>query len=110
MDKGNWLELLARTATCWSCGATYGAEGLTLLAGRDDCYFVSSHCPSCQRKAVGVVMVRPMTQAPIHTPFGKAASFADVICADDVIDAHLLLAQHTGDILSLIESPARTQP
>jgi len=117
MDSPDWLRTQLTSFTCPACGRRYRGSRIKLLAERDGVFFVELDCSRCGSHTVAIVTVElddselsiidasdielAVDLAPEH--LGEALPDNDEpVNADDVLAMHELLAQHKGDIRSLL--------
>jgi hypothetical protein len=100
MDPLDHLRALPDGLRCTVCEERVPADGLTLLAWRDDLAFLQLQCAACLSTTLGFVQggrgdepVDPPQLAPISS--------------DDVLDMHQFLATWRGDLAGLLTSEAR---
>ena len=102
MQQGlGWLEGIFGTVQCANCGAVYGREDVSVAGNRDEYWFVRCSCHACGTQGIGVVIVKEVTQAPggPEQLTGGAAAFQ----VDDVLVAHEVLREYSGDVHGLFE-------
>jgi hypothetical protein len=49
-------DSLGGSVDCAACGVVVPADGIRVLARRDDIAFVELHCPSCRSESLGIVI------------------------------------------------------
>ncbi len=110
---------------CARCGRPYPAEGIRVLAQRDEIAFVQLICFECQVQTLALVTgVRPLAEGADDEPGGAdgaAVGFTisggssarpigsrPAITDDDVLEMHAFLADYQGDMQGLLdrEEPA----
>lgn len=99
MDGESWLTSELASFACGACGQAYGEERVRLIAQREELFFIDLACVHCGSQAVAIVS--------IQVDDGEAAGPAErqeraPVSPDDVLDVHRLLAEHGGDMRSLL--------
>lgn len=111
MDAEGWLMNELATFGCAACGQAYGRGHIQLIAQREELFFVDLSCPRCGSQAVAIVTIQVDGEMATleggelvraHQPEADAASDGPPISADDVLDAHEVLAGFDGDVYQLI--------
>lgn len=111
MDAERWLTSELASFGCAACGQPYGEAHIRLIAQREELFFVDLSCPHCGSQAVAIVTIQvdgdgttldggELVRA--ESPVKTAAADAPAISADDVLDAHALLDDFSGDVHQLI--------
>jgi hypothetical protein len=106
MDAESWLTSELASFGCAACGQAYGQGHISLIAQRDELFFVDLSCDHCGSQAVAIVTIQiEGDTATLGT--GEFVPAAEVehrapVSADDVIDAHALLKDFEGDVHQLI--------
>ncbi len=109
MDAERWLTGELASFACAACGEAYGEAHIRLIAQRDELFFVDLSCDHCGSQAVAIVTIQveddvttietgDLVPADDVHPTGPATP----VTADDVLDAHDLLADFEGDVHQLI--------
>lgn len=98
----DWLEAIAGTMHCGSCGATFGRGDLDVARRQFDRWVVRCRCHVCGRDGLAVVLVeaagrRGTTSGPGQTP----------LTADDVLDAHDLMRDESRAVQELLTAWGR---
>ena len=108
MDGADWLRTQLTSFGCAACGRAYEPEGIRLLAGREELFFVDLACLVCGSQATAIVTVEVDEGAvraddpelePVTAPAAGGAAPVDL---DDVLDVHQLLAGYEGDMRGLL--------
>ena len=103
---------------CTSCGSAIPVDRIAVLADRGDLAFVELRCATCGSRTLGVVVagegaVPSLDTAP-HPELDPAteARLAGAPALDeaDVAAMGRFLAGWTGDLRSLLDGPAGTDP
>jgi len=97
-----WLEGIFGTVRCANCGATYGREDVSVVGNRDDYWFVRCLCRSCGTQGIGVVIVKEVAAPSGPAPADQIE--APPLTVDDVLVAHEVLREYSGDARGLFES------
>jgi hypothetical protein len=109
MDAEGWLTSELASFGCAACGQAYGQGHIRLIAQREELYFVDLSCDHCGSQAVAIVTVQVEADGAtldggelvrVGQPEGRPEG--PPITADDVIDAHDLLAGFEGDVHQLM--------
>ena len=98
-----WLEGIFGTVRCANCGAVYGREDVSVVGNRDDYWFVRCSCHACGTQGIGVVIVKETTQSPGVPADPVLTGDASPFQVDDVLVAHEVLREYSGDIHGLFE-------
>ena len=87
---------------CGVCGANYEPENISILAHREDLWFISVFCPSCRSQGLvaAVVSEAKAPEAVSELSEAELARFLTVVTSDDVIDMHTHLKEFDGDFLN----------
>jgi len=110
MDGADWLRTQLTSFGCASCGQPYETGRIRVLAERDGLFFVDLGCAHCGSQAVAIVTVQidendaPRAETPdlIAPVIDARRPAASPISADDVLDAHDLLAGFQGSVDELL--------
>jgi hypothetical protein len=104
MEQRDRQQPFANGVECAVCGRTVPADGIRVLAQRDDLVFVELACGSCRSESLGIIVA---TDAPAGTGYGEFLAadhdrFREAlpIGADDVRLVRDLLAR--GDLDALV--------
>jgi hypothetical protein len=107
MDAESWLTSELASFGCAACGQAYGHGRIRLIAQREELFFVDLTCDHCGSQAVAIVTIQLEGEAAtldggelvrVNGGEADAAPGGPPISADDVIDAHDLLADFEGDV------------
>ena len=101
MSDNEWLDGVFGTVRCANCGAVYGRDSIAVVGNRDEYWFVRCTCEACGTQGLGVVIVKHVgeTAAPPQPILTTEASLR----VDDVLEAHELLRDYSGDVHGLFE-------
>jgi hypothetical protein len=111
MDAESWLTSELASFGCAACGQAYGQDHIRLIAQREELYFVDLSCKHCGSQAVAIVTIQVDGESAwleggelVRADEGEhdAAWARPPVDADDVLDAHELLADFEGDVHQLI--------
>ncbi|CAN5588568.1 hypothetical protein BH23CHL8_BH23CHL8_09390 [soil metagenome] len=111
MDGESWLTGELASFACGACGQAYGEERVRLIAQREELFFVDLACAHCGSQAVAIVSIQledPPAAEPddggshAGTDAMAAPQEQEAVSSDDVLDVHRLLADHEGDLRSLL--------
>lgn len=100
-----WLEGIFGTVRCANCGAVYGREDVSVVGNREDYWFVRCSCTSCGTQGIGVVIVKEVAPSTVQGDPGLAGGPVP-FQVDDVLTAHEVLRDYSGDIHGLFEGIA----
>ncbi len=112
MEGTEWLRTQLEGFACGACGRSYRTGRISVLAQRDDLFFVDLSCRSCGAEAVAIVTIHvdddESTQVdagdlPLAEP--DAMQPAPPVDADDVLVMHEFLADFDGDFRALFGAP-----
>ena len=98
-----WLEGIFGTVRCANCGAVYGREDVAVVGNRDDYWFVRCNCHACGTQGIGVVIVKETAHSPSESTGLEGTGAARPFQVDDVLVAHEVLREYSGDIRGLFE-------
>ena len=98
-----WLEGIFGTVRCANCGAVYGRDDVSVVGNRDDYWFVRCSCDSCGTQGIGVVIVKETTRSPGGASDRVLTGEVAPLQVDDVLAAHEVLREYSGDIHGLFE-------
>lgn len=102
MDPLDHLSALPDGMPCSVCGERVPADGIRLLAWRDELAFLQLDCRACLSSTLGFAL----DGRPEDT--GAWLDLAESpISADDVLDMHQFLARWRGDLASLLRTRTR---
>ena len=104
---------------CARCGRPYPAQGIKVLAQRDEIAFVQLICFGCQVQTLALVTgVEALTETAGEDGEGGTAAapaaggngtarHAAAVTEDDVLEMHTFLSAYEGDIRHLLDGGAR---
>lgn len=100
-----WLDGVFGTVRCANCGVVYGRDSIAVVGNRDEYWFVRCTCQACGTQGLGVVIVKRVGDAPAAAtqPDLALTEHEDAMRVDDVLEAHELLRDYSGDIHGLFE-------
>ena len=111
MEGAEWLRTQLAGFACASCGRSYRAGHIKVLAQRDDLFFVDLTCRSCGAEAVAIVTIEVDAEQSTHLDAGDlpraeepADANAATIVADDVLAMHEFLRDFDGDFQRLFRT------
>ena len=114
MDGADWLRTQLGGFACASCGRSYRAGHIRVLAQRDDLFFVDLACRDCGAEAVAIVTIEVDEEDVARVDAGdlpraddRAPEPAAPVDADDVLDMHDFLAAFDGDFHALFGTDGR---
>ena len=87
-------------AGCARCGQPYGAQGVRVLAQREDIAFVQLVCFACQIQTLALVTGVPASGD--EAGFPAASSDGPRITEADVLEMRSFLAGYKGDMRTLL--------
>ncbi len=96
MNSLGWLDGIFGSVRCANCGAAYDRSDVNVVGNRDEYWFLRCVCHTCGTQGVGVVIVREVEMTTAERP-AEARPFN----VDDVLTAHELLRDYSGDIHGL---------
>lgn len=91
------VRQVVQTIRCGACGARYRDENLTVVENSEGVWMLMAVCPGCDTQAMVMVVFRDS----LHEEDAEPA-----IDSDDVLDFHRLMAEHEGDVRSLLTDDA----
>ncbi len=92
MNGLGWLDGIFGSVRCANCGAAYDRSDVNVVGNRDEYWFLRCVCHTCGTQGVGVVIVRELEVKAEDVPHAESA-----FTVDDVLAAHELLRDYTGD-------------
>lgn len=98
-----WLEGIFGTVRCADCGVVYGREDVSVVGNRDEYWFVRCNCHACGTQGIGVVIVKEIAQSPSAPIDIEITGDARPFQVDDVLVAHEVLREYSGDLHGLFE-------
>ena len=118
MEGTEWLRTQLEGFACGACGRSYRTSHISVLAQRDELFFVDLSCGSCGAEAVAIVTIRIDDDESAHVDAGDllraeaAPSGGDPVDSDDVLAMHEFLREFDGDFRALFEAsgPSRRAP
>ena len=100
MQELDWLNGIFGTVRCATCGEVYGRGAIAVVGNRDAYWFVRCSCESCGAEGLGVVIVKET--ADVAASAARSTTFrAPAFRVDDVLEAHELLRDYSGDMHGL---------
>ncbi len=111
MDAERWLTSELASFGCAACGQPYGQGHIHLIAQREELFFIDLSCDHCGSQAVAIVTIQidgdkaKFEGDELVRASGDvvgSAGDASPVSADDVLDAHELLAGFDGDVHQLM--------
>ncbi len=102
--SAGWLEGVFGTVRCANCGAVYARDDIAVVGNRDEYWFVRCTCRSCGTQGIGVVIVREVSGQAAALEVAPAEQTFDL---DDVLSAHELLRDYSGDAHGLFVSATK---
>ncbi len=111
MDAERWLTSELASFGCEACGQAYGQGHIHLIAQREELFFVDLSCDHCGSQAVAIVTIQidgnkarleGGESGPASDDVSGTAGDGSPVSADDVLDAHELLAGFEGDVHQLM--------
>lgn len=111
MEHAQRPDLRLAGTGCTACGTPIPLDAIDVRARRDELAFVELHCPACGTRAVGIASVDPEGTTLLDIrPRGELGPLDEARLAggspvgiDDLLEMHRLLADHTGDLLTLLD-------
>jgi hypothetical protein len=100
MDRVDRLRQLLDGAACAVCDASVPADGIRVVAHRDDLVFAELRCEACGSVALGMV-----SSADVAEPAPPGTSDGPPITAGDVARMRDFLASYRGDVRTLVDPP-----
>jgi len=87
---------------CGVCGTPYEPDNISILAHREDMWFVSVFCPSCRSQGLVAAVVSEGKPVELVSELTEEelARFSEVVTSDDVIDMHSHLKSFDGDFIA----------
>lgn len=108
MDILSLIRERAGDYDCPVCKRSLAGCSLTMLREDDPLYTVQVSCARCKVSFVVVLQVRH-TPATTATPSAPQTAPAPPISADEVLDVHELLRDHTGPLTELFSPDRRSR-
>jgi len=87
---------------CGVCSAAYEPDNISILAHREDLWFISVYCPSCKSQGLVAAVISEGKAPEVVSELSEeeVARFSTMITSDDVIDVHSFLKEFDGDFLT----------
>lgn len=116
MDGAEWLRTQLEAYACASCGRTYVASHIRVLAQREDLFFVDLACEGCGAEAVAIVTIETESaegeqvqtsdlgtrrRRRRRSPGRGVKEQSPPVTVDDVLSMHLFLRDFDGDFRRL---------
>jgi hypothetical protein len=88
---------------CESCGQYYEPDNICFRGHRENCWFISTYCPSCQTLIPGIVRIEieGMSEAVTHSKETESSKLSAPVDSNDVADMSAFLKDFSGDFRSL---------
>lgn len=93
-----WLDGMIGSVRCASCGTLYTRPDLHVVGEREGYVYVRCECRSCGKEGIAVVM----TQTAAAPRTRRVA-----LTTDDVLSAHEILSDYTGNVDGLFSTEGR---
>ena len=93
-------------AGCARCGRPYGADGIHVLAQREEVAFVQLVCSACRVQTLALVTGVPTAGEEAGEEAGRPGAYGRVeprITEADVLEMRSFLADYQGDLRTLLE-------
>lgn len=97
-----WLEGIFGSVRCANCGSVYAREDVSVVGNREDYWFVRCTCRSCGNQGIGVVIVKELV-AEASSASVEVVAGGRSLHVDDVLLAHEMLRDYSGDVHGLFE-------
>ena len=104
MNGLGWLDGIFGSVRCANCGAAYDRTDVNVVGNRDEYWFLRCVCHTCGTQGVGVVIVREVEVRPEDRAQGEVN-----FTVDDVLSAHELLRDYSGDVHGLFAGGHRAE-
>ncbi len=108
MEGTEWLRTQLADFACGACGRSYRTSRISVLAQREDLFFVDLACRSCGAEAVAIVTVHVDEDESAHLDAGDLPrAEADLVDeaapvdSDDILEMHEFLRDFDGDFRAL---------
>jgi hypothetical protein len=95
--------MLLLGAGCTRCGRPYGAEGVVVLALREEIAFVQLACSACRVQTLALVTGISGDSAWAQGEGADASPERPAISEADVLEMRSFLAGYRGDLRTLLE-------
>ena len=109
MEGADWLRTQLTSFSCASCGRAYRASQISVLAQREDLFFVRLGCSRCGSQSVAIVTIQVDESESAQLEAGEITIVADdgelpdgpPVSGDDVLAMHDFLDGFDGDFYGL---------
>jgi hypothetical protein len=95
--------MLLLGAGCTRCGRPYGAEGVVVLALREEIAFVQLACSACRVQTLALVTGVSGDPAEAQTEGVDVLSERPAVSEADVLEMRSFLADYQGDLRTLLD-------
>lgn len=102
MNGLGWLDGIFGSVRCANCGAAYDRTDVNVVGNRDEYWFLRCICHTCGTQGVGVVIVREVQAQPQELKQDEIP-----LGVDDVLYAHEVLRDYSGDVHGLFAGGPR---
>ena len=100
-----FIKKLLSNMKCGTCGHPYEMTNINVLGHREDLWFLSVYCPSCNSQGLVAAVIKEGKSPEIITELTEEerSKFTDAppVGSDDVLDMHTFLGEFSGDFTSL---------
>jgi hypothetical protein len=113
MEGADWLRTQLTSFSCTSCGQAYRASQITVLAQREELFFVRMGCTGCGSQSVAIVTIQVDERDRSQLEAGELSVVMDDpvapegpdVTGDDVLAMHDFLGRFDGDFRRLFAGP-----
>lgn len=99
------IKKLMALTKCGVCGQCYEVDNIHVLGHEKDLWFLKAYCSACHSQSLVAAVIKEGRMPDFITDLTEAEldkfKNADVVTADDVLDAHILLRDVDGDFSQL---------
>ena len=99
------IRKLMASTKCGVCGQRYEVDNIHVLGHEKDLWFLKVYCSACHSQALVAAVIKEGKIPDFITDLTEVEldkfKNADVITADDVLDAHIFLRDVDGDFSQL---------
>lgn len=105
MIEESVIKKLMASTECGVCGRRYEVDDIHVLGHEKNLWFLKASCSACHSQSLMAAVIKEGRITDFITDLAEAElgkfKNADVITADDVLDAHIFLRGFDGDFSQL---------
>ena len=103
-----FIKKLLSNMKCGVCGRRYEPGNISVLGHRQDLWFISVFCSSCESQGLVAAVVKEGKLPEVITDLTEEeqSQFSTAVSSDDLIDMHAFLKEFDGDFSTLFPEKA----